>query len=414
MTINGSATRTATPGGKKHILFVDDEPQVLDGLRDALRPRRREWRMTFADGGQAALAALEREPVDIVVSDLRMPGMDGATLLAEVAQLQPDAVRIVLSGQADAATLARVAAVAHRILVKPCPIDDVTRVIERACVLLDVTAEVTRAAGGACTLPSAPETYRELMAVLGCSDATTAQIATVVEHDIAMSAQVLHLANAAYFGLDKPVLNVEEAVALLGQDMIKAIVLTADAFHTFDVPASIPGFSLEHVQHRSLQVGRLARMLSQDDPASGDAFAAGLLLDVGLLVLAAHAPEYLADVLLTAEREGRPVHEIEFERKGITHAEIGAHLFALWGLPHAIVEAVAHHHRPSRSPLPAFDTVAIAHIADALLADAEAGSPDGASTLSRIDSTYVECIGMTGRIAEWQQLATAELAAPQA
>jgi HD-like signal output (HDOD) protein len=211
------------------------------------------------------------------------------------------------------------------------------------------------------------------------------------------------------------VLTLDNAVTLLGQELIQAIVLTAEAFHTFDVPASIPGFSLEKVQHRSLQVGRLARMLSKDDPATGgDAFAAGLLLDVGQLVLAAHAPEYLADVLLAAEREGRPVHEIELERQGVTHAEIGAHLFALWGLPHPIVEAVAHHHRPLRSPLPAFDTVAIAHIADALVADAETGSREGPGTLSRIDRAYVERIGMSGRIAEWQRLATVELAEPQA
>jgi HD-like signal output (HDOD) protein/ActR/RegA family two-component response regulator len=398
----------------RHILFVDDNPDVLDGLRDALRPRRRDWQMTFVTSGAAAIDLLEHTPIDIVVSDLRMPGMDGATLLAKVAQLQSDAVRMVLSGQADPETLARVAAVAHRILVKPSPIEDITRVIERACVLLEVTGEVTKAAGGAGALPSAPEAYRELMGVIGCSDASAAQIAAVVERDIAMSAKVLQLANSAYFGPDKPVSNVDAAVALLGPEIIQAIVLTAEAFHTFDVPASIPGFSLERVQHRSLQVGRLARMLSKDDPATGDAFAAGLLLDVGLLVLAAHEPEYLADVLLAAEREGRPVHEIELERRGVTHAEIGGHLLALWGLPHTIVEAVAHHHRPMRSPLPAFDTVAIVHIADALVADAEMGPREGPGTLSRIDRAYVERIGMTGRIAEWQQLATVELAKPQA
>jgi HD-like signal output (HDOD) protein/ActR/RegA family two-component response regulator len=414
MTTDASATHAGTPRSMRHILFVDDDPNVLAGLRDALRPRRREWRMTFVDGGDAAISLLEHTPIDVIVSDLRMPGMDGATLLAKVAHLQPDAVRIVLSGQADPATIGRVATVAHRILVKPSPIEEVTRVIERACVLLDVTSEVMRAAAGACALPSEPETYRELMELIGRSDATAAEIATVLERDIAMSAKVLHLANSAYFGLDKPVSDLDDAVTLLGHETIQAIVLTAEAFQKFDVPVSIAGFSLEHVQQRSLQVGRLARMLSQDDPATGDAFAAGLLLDVGLLVLAAHEPEYLADVLLAAEREGRPVHEIELERKGITHAEIGAHLFALWGLPHTIVEAVAHHHRPLRSPLPTFDTVAIVHIADALVADAETGPLEGPGTLSRIDRAYVERIGMTGRIAEWQRLATVELAKPQA
>jgi HD-like signal output (HDOD) protein/CheY-like chemotaxis protein len=396
----------------RHVLFVDDVPNVLDGLRDALRPRRREWQMTFVNSGEEALAVLEREPVDIIVSDLRMPGMDGATLLTKVAQIQPDAVRIVLSGQADPATIGRAAAVAHRILVKPSPIEDVIRVIERSCVLLDVTGEVEliRAAAGACALPSAPEAYGALMEVLGRGDASTTELTAIIKRDIAMSAKVLQLANSGYFGQNEPVSAVGDAVTLLGGETIRAIALSAAAFQNFDVPTSIPGFSIESVQRSSLQVGRLARMLSEDDPETDDAFAAGLLLDVGLLVLAAYEPEYLGEVLLAAEREGRQIHEIELELKGITHAEIGAHLFALWGLPHTIVEAVAHHHRPLRTPIPTFDTVAVAHIADALVADIEAGSPDGPSSLSRLDKAYVDRIGMTDRIPEWHRLATLELA----
>jgi HD-like signal output (HDOD) protein/ActR/RegA family two-component response regulator len=396
----------------RHILFVDDDPNVLDGLRDALRPRRREWRMTFVNGGEAAIEVLERETVDIVVSDLRMPGIDGATLLTRVASMQPEAVRIVLSGQADPATIGRVAAVAHRILVKPSPIEEITRILERSCVLLDVTGEVQliRAAAGACALPSAPETYLAVVEVLGRGDATAAEVAAVVKRDIAISAKVLQLANSGYFGADQPVSSVSAAVALLGHETIQAITLSSGAFQKLAPAAPIPGFSLEQVQHRALHVARVAHLLSEDDPATEDAFAAGLLLDIGLLVLASQEPEYLGDVLLAAERDGRPVHEIELDRKGITHAEIGAHLFALWGLPHTIVEAVAHHHRPLRSPIPAFDTVAVTHIADALVPDTDDGGSGAPSMPGRIDVAYVDRIGVTDRIAEWQRLATSELA----
>jgi HD-like signal output (HDOD) protein/ActR/RegA family two-component response regulator len=396
----------------RRILFVDDDPNVLDGLRDALRPRRREWHMTFVPGGEAAIDVLEREAVDIVVSDLRMPGIDGATLLTKVASMRPGAVRIVLSGQADPATIGRVAAVAHRILVKPSPIEAITRILERSCVLLDVTDEVQliRAAAGACALPSAPDTYLELVELLGRADVSTAEVAAVVKRDIAISAKVLQLANSGYFGTDQAVSSVSDAVALLGHETVQAITLSSGAFQKFAPLVPVPGFSLEHVQHRALHVARVAHMLSEDAPATEDAFAAGLLLDIGLLVLASQEPEYLGDVLLAADREGRPVHEIELDRKGITHAEIGAHLFALWGLPHTIVEAVAHHHRPLRSPIPAFDTVAVTHIADALVPDTEDGASDAASTLGRIDAAYVDRIGVTDRIAEWQRLATSELA----
>jgi HD-like signal output (HDOD) protein len=163
-------------------------------------------------------------------------------------------------------------------------------------------------------------------------------------------------------------------------------------------------------EHRSLQVGRLAHKLSEGTPGADDTFTAGLLLDVGLLVLAAHEPECLAEVLMAAEREGQPAHEIELDRHGITHAEIGAHLLALWGLPHTIVEAVAHHHRPLRSPAPLFDAIATVHIADALVADSETRPRDGHTGLSRIDPDYLDRIGVTDRIGEWQQLASIELA----
>jgi HD-like signal output (HDOD) protein/ActR/RegA family two-component response regulator len=396
----------------RHILFVDDDADVLDGLRDALRPRRREWRMTFVTTGEAALGVLEREPVDIVVSDLRMPGMDGAAVLTAVARIQPDAVRIVLSGHADPETIGRVAAVAHRILVKPSPIDVVARVIERSCVLLDVTGEVQliRLAAGACALPSPSATYVELAELLGRVDATTAEVAAVLERDIAMAAKVLQLANSAYFGRREPVSSLHDAVTLLGHETLQALALSAEAFQRFHIPAPIPCFSREAVQQRSLQVARLAHTLSQGEAEADDSFAAGLLLDVGLLVLAAHEPGYLGEVLLTAEREGRAVHEVELERHGITHAEIGAHLLALWGLPHTIVEAVAHHHSPLRSPVPAFDAIATVHIADALIADTEIGAPAGPTGLSRIDLDYLECLGVTDRIAEWQRLASVELA----
>jgi HD-like signal output (HDOD) protein len=388
----------------RHVLFVDDDRDLLDGLRDALRPRRHEWRMTFVDGGEAAIEVFEREPVDIVVSDLQMPGMDGASLLAKVARLQPDAVRIVLSGHADPETIGRIAAVTHRILVKPSPIDVVARVIERSCVLLDVTGEVRLIqAARTSELPSAPTAYFELMELLGSGNVNASQIATVLERDIAMSAKVLQLANSAYFGRRHPVSSLRDAVTLLGHEILRAIALSAEVFQKFRIPA-IAGFSLEGVQHRSLQVGRLAHKLSKGHPDADDAFSAGLLLNVGLLVLAAQEPEYLAEVLLAAKDEARPVHEVERERHGITHAEIGAHLLALWGLPHTIVEAVAHHHHPLRSPVPAYDAVAVAHIADALVADSDAG-PRHEAGISRIDIDYLERIGVADRVPEWQRLA---------
>ena len=85
----------------RRVLFVDDEPKILEGLQRMLRSMRHEWEMEFALGGPSAMEALNSRPFDVVVTDMRMPGMDGAMLLSQVRGLHPQIVRIVLSGHSD-------------------------------------------------------------------------------------------------------------------------------------------------------------------------------------------------------------------------------------------------------------------------------------------------------------------------
>jgi CheY-like chemotaxis protein len=148
----------------KRVLFVDDDQAVLDGLRDALRPRRRRWAMSFVISGEEALARIDAEPHDVVISDLRMPGMDGASLLELVRDRCPAAVRIVLSGQAEVRVVARAAAEAHRLIAKPCDTQDLARVIERSCALQEIAARVDLdpRAMGVSVLPSVPRICGEL------------------------------------------------------------------------------------------------------------------------------------------------------------------------------------------------------------------------------------------------------------
>src|SRR5690242_10432691 len=117
------------------ILFVDDEPRVLEGLRLGLRGKRKVWDMVFHGSARAALADVEQNAVDVVDSDMRMRGMDGAELLARVAARRPGTVRIVLSGQMDEGAAVRAASVAHRFLSKPSDAKVVESVVTRALEL---------------------------------------------------------------------------------------------------------------------------------------------------------------------------------------------------------------------------------------------------------------------------------------
>jgi HD-like signal output (HDOD) protein len=405
-----SQQATAPVEGVKRIMFVDDERYLLDGLRDALRPHSERWAMSFATSGQEALGRLADERPDVIVCDLRMPGMDGATLLSHVRDADPATVRIVLSGQAELRMVARAASVAHRLLTKPCEIDELTRVIERSCALQDVSArvEVGRRAAGASALPSVPRLYLQLTELLRLGESGADDAAVVVEHDTAMAAKVLQLANSAFFGRRRPVTSVREAVAYLGLEALRALALSAEAFHNFAIDPPIPGFDLERLQRRCSRVARLGHAMCGETWEGEEAFAAGLLHDVGLLVLASEDRSELIDVLGRARAESRPLYEIERERSGVTHAELGAHVLALWGLPHPVTEAVARHHDPPPAGAP-FDSVAVTYVAAALIEQLEAEQDPAALPARDLDAEYLDAAGITNRVAAWRELARAQL-----
>jgi HD-like signal output (HDOD) protein len=396
----------------KRVLFVDDEPNVLESLRDALRPRRREWQMVFASSGEAALEALAEHPYDVVVSDMRMPGMDGAEVLSRVRELQPNSVRIILSGYAEAESVARAAPVAHRFIAKPCDTQELARVVERSCALIDLTSgeELRRTATGVASLPVVPRLYTELTTLLSQPEAGLSEAAAIVEQDVAMAGKVLQLANSAYFGRPRQISRVADAVVYLGIETLRTMTLSVEALRAFEPAQPIPGFSIDEVQRHGALVGRVARELLPEGRERDEAFAAALLHDIGLLVLACQEPEYLTDVLVRAQRENRLPVEIEYERRGISHAEVGAHLLALWGLPHGVVEAVAFHHRPLQLADPVLDPSAAVHIADALVAELVSGEGSGVSA-STLDSDFVDRLRAADQVDEWRALAARYVAA---
>lgn len=394
----------------KQILFVDDDASILESLRDALRPWRREWRSTFACGGEAALELLAGASFDVVVSDMRMPGVDGATLLRQVGELQPQAVRIMLTGSTETDVLARAAAVAHRFLAKPCDADELARVVTDVLSLGDpsTTQCQLQTVSAATTLPCAPALYAELSELLSTETAGVADVARLIERDVAVTAKLLQLTNSAFFGLARTVVRVDEAVSLLGLGIVKAIIVSTHALAAYRPAQPIAGFSIEALEAHSSAVARLARRLLGPGPAQEQACAAAMLHDIGWLVLAAEDPDHLTAVLAAAQEQGRPLEAVERELSGPTHAELGAHLFALWGLPAPIVAAVALHHAPPAPTEPGVDVVAAVHIADALIL--EQSEPFG----ERLDTDYLKALGVADRLDAWRALAAEAMPQPAA
>jgi HD-like signal output (HDOD) protein len=396
----------------KRILFVDDDVNVLDGLRNVLRKQRSEWDMVFATGAEGALDELERAPFDVVVSDMRMPGMDGAQLLQVVKDRYPGTARIVLSGHAEREAVMRTLPVAHQYLSKPCEVEQLRSVITRTCNLQallhdekirDVVAHFD-------ALPSAPKLYWEITEAASRPNTSLGDIATIVEKDPALVAKLLQLVNSAYFGLAFSVTSIRQAVQYLGLDLIKGLALTDRVFAgaTFK---PIGDFSVDLFQRHSLLTARIAKKATAGTPRNDEVFAAAMVHDIGKVLLACGFPDRFGEAVRKAREQNESLHAIEPEIFGTTHAEVGAFLLGMWGLPFAIVEAVAYHHRPELVDGADRDVLVAVHLAEVLV-DAGIGEDAERVVSQCLNPAMLEANGVTAEeFQRWRDIARSELEA---
>lgn len=393
----------------KRILFVDDEPKILQGLQRMLRSHRKVWEMEFVESAEAALATMERSEFDVVVTDMRMPGMDGAALLEAVRERHPGTARIILSGYSDMEAAMRSVRVSHQFLSKPCDADELRAAVDRLCdleaLLNDEALRDTLGSIG--ELPVPPRTYQRLVGLLGQEEVDLRAVAHVVEEDTGISAKILQLVNSGFFGLRREITSIEQATSYLGTITIRDLVLTTEVFRSFEGGSSLVGRALRAEQEHSLLVARIARSMFDDKARAGEAFLAGLLHDLGKLLLAAYLPERFASVRCDASQNAEPLYEVEERLLTVSHAEIGAYLLGLWGLPYAVVEAVAHHHHPSRvAAQGSFGVLEAVHVADALAC--ELADEHELHDRSGLDVGLLERLGVVERLSSWRELAHAE------
>lgn len=390
----------------RRILFVDDEQRILDGLQRMLRPRRHEWAMEFACGPAAALAALEAQTADVIVTDMRMPEMDGAELLDRIMRRWPSTVRIVLSGQTELSAAARAVRVAHQFLSKPCDASELSVTIERLCALQELLGDASMrdVVGAVDSLPSIPAVFAELERTLASTSAPLPAISAIVERDAGLSAKLLQLVNSSFFGRPRHVTRIDHAAGLLGVQVLRSLVLSHEISNSSSLRAAAAVLSLEEQHEHALLVAALARRLAPTGPATDTAFVAGILHDTGKLLLASTMPESYREVLAEATSREVPAHDVELERRGASHAEVGAYLLGLWGLPPEIVAAVAHHHRPARASEQHRELVTLVHAADALAHEVTA-ERRGVKSPVLLDEACLAHAGIATSLGDWRMLA---------
>jgi putative nucleotidyltransferase with HDIG domain len=372
----------------KRLLFVDDEVMLLDGLRRALRGMRNEWEMTFVGSGAEALQELDREHYDAVITDMQMPHMDGAELLEKVKKRHEGVVRIVLSGQSDKEAVLSSIDPTHQFLSKPCNLEELKLRLSLAFSMRDLfdnpplKAIVARMRA----IPSLPVLYNELTKALEEQGTSLTELEHIIEKDVAMATKVLQLANSAFMGARGQVSSLLQAVSLMESNSVAALYVAELWSH-------------------SVEVASLARQIAcfegQSRAVVEQCFSAGLLHDVGKAILLAEMPVEYLQILGDPDFKAYTLVALETERFGCSHAQVGAYLMSIWGLPAPLVYAVAMHHQPLGDAKSQFSPLTAVYFADVFAAESDV------APLNRdieMDMDYVKRLELCERVEAWREL----------
>lgn len=389
----------------KHILFVDAENFHLNAIRRSFRIDKDKWTVSLANDAVAALRIILDKPVDILVTETMLPGMNGLEFLELVRQRFPHIIRILLSGHVDRDVVLKSIGIAHQYLAKPCDDAELKATINRAYMmrgfLPDETLKslVTRISA----LPSLPRLYVEINRELNSKDPSIAKIAEIVSRDLSVSAKLLQLVNSSFFGMPQPVTQPQKAVGLLGLDLVQAVVLASGVFAAFK-EVTQAGFSIDRLWNHAFRTGALAKAIAESEnvppPVPDYAHMAGLLHDVGCVLLAAHLPDAYVAAMKMASDQNIPIYMAEKDILGISHAELGAYLLGLWGLSDHIILAAAYHHSPKAADCEGLTPLTFVHAANILDTAGTAGSVHP-ENLVGLDWDYLEELNLSARIAEW-------------
>jgi len=392
----------------KKILFVDDDQNILDGLRRSLRDMRKEWDIYFTANPHEAMKLITNGDIDVVVSDMRMPEIDGAQLLEAAMKVSPFTARFVLSGQSDKESILRTVGPAHQYFSKPCELKQIKDTISNALKLRNslLNNELTAMIAKIETLPSLPQIYTSIVAELQKTEPDISKITALIESDLGFSTKILQVVNSSFFGIPNHISSIRQGVSFLGLEVLKALVLCIKLFHEFQ-SKKVSTERLDSLMLHSLGVARYAKLIMETMPCGKEeidtVFTAACFHDVGKLVFYAYLPDQYNEAMEYSQKNKVSEPEAEKAIIGITHAEVGSYLLCLWGLKDWLVEMILYHHNPSQYHALS-RLLGVIHAADYLHHELTDNNGGRNSYHIPLDQDYLSAAGLKGKIDEWRDL----------
>ncbi len=374
---------------KPKILFVDDDPSIIQGQKRYLWKFKDNMDMHFAEGGEEALRIMEGKNIDCIVADMRMPGMNGAELLEIVKNKYPQTIRIILSGHSDQEAILKTVNLAHQFFVKPCNLDQLIDSIKRTLSIRDGVEkkQLEDVIPKINDLRSMPDLSVKLMKELNNPDVSVNRVCEILSQDIIMTAEILKIINSAFFGLPHRITNVPHAINLLGIKIIKALAMYTNIFSGFSEEKDIRIY--EQIRTHSMDVAKFAKRLAEESGMKKDfsdaCFTGGLLHDIGKLPIL-KSSKLSDEIRGCMEQEDCDFYEAELRVLGINHTDVGAYILSMWGLPHDMIEAARYHHFPTESENKTISPLSFVHIANEIVS---CRNLSGVGNLPFIDVKYL-------------------------
>jgi HD-like signal output (HDOD) protein len=386
------------PEQSLNLLLVDGDRSALDEMCRMLGGARKPWNVVGFEKPAEALAELESSSFDVVVAALWLPDMCGTDFLLRVQQAVPRAARILVCAKADSGVLRRGLPVAHFILTRHFDADCFFEAIERGSSVqrLLQNERVISVVSRIDALPVGPKIHAQIRAALQSPDYTVEQLAGIVERDPPLCGRLLRLVNSGLFGFSARVTSIRAAITFAGATMLEHLALVSEVSNMLQASPAPKGFSLDAEIDRSLRVGRAAACIV-DRVNRDEAFVAGLMHDVGRLVMACRLPDLFVRSCEHAHRKGVSIQEAERAVAGSSHAEIGAYLAGLWGLPSTVVEAIGFHHSPGEAAARSFGVLGAVHTATALVS----GESDASN--HELDEGFLRQLGLIDKLDQLRQ-----------